>query len=227
MQKEVREALNDSLAILPGYLVLGMGFGILMDSKGFSFLHTLVMSVFIYAGSMQYVGIDLLTGSASLITAFLMTVMINIRHLFYGIGMLKEYSTIKKHRLYDIFALTDETFSVVCSKSFSQMNKDTYCFHLSLFNHLWWVTGSLTGAFLGDILPFNSTGIDFSMTALFIVVVLSQWEIGKEHLTVILSFLISFLCLFLFGKDNFLIWSMFFITFMLFILKRIRGNSDA
>ncbi|MBQ6125633.1 MAG: AzlC family ABC transporter permease [Erysipelotrichaceae bacterium] len=227
MQKETREAFKDSLVILPGYLVLGMGFGILMDSKGFSVLHTLAMSVFIYAGSMQYAGVDLLTGYASLITTFLMTVMVNIRHLFYGIGILKEYSALKKHRLYDIFALTDETFSIVCSKSLSGMNKGNYCFYLSLFNHLWWITGSLSGAILGDILPFNYTGIDFSMTALFIVIVLNQWETGKDHTAVILSFLISFLCLLLFGKNDFLIWSMVFITIMLFILKRIRRNDNA
>ncbi|MBQ6477847.1 MAG: AzlC family ABC transporter permease [Erysipelotrichaceae bacterium] len=227
MQKETKMAFKDSLTIFPGYMVLGMGFGILMDAKGFSFLHTLAMSVFIYAGSMQFAGVDLLSGSASVITTFLMTVMVNIRHLFYGIGMLKEYGTIKRHRLYDIFALTDETFSIVCSKDLSALKKETYCFHLSLFHHLWWITGSLIGAILGDVLPFNYTGIDFSMTALFIVIVLSQWETNKDHLTVVLSFLITVLCLLLFGKERFLIWSMLMITGMLFLLKRIRGNFNA
>ena len=227
MQKETRTAFKDSLTILPGYLVLGMGFGILMDARGFSFLHTMAMSVFIYAGSMQYAGVDLLAGSASLITAFLMTVMVNIRHLFYGVGMLKEYASLKKHRIYDIFALTDETFSIVCSKDLSGLNKETYCFHLSLFNHLWWAGGSLIGAILGDVLPFNYTGIDFSMTALFIVIVLSQWQTNKDHLIVILSFAITVLCLLLFGKQRFLIWSMLTITVMLFILRRIRRKSDA
>lgn len=227
MKKETGQAFRDSLAILPGYLVLGMGFGILMNSKGFSFFHTLAMSVFIYAGSMQFAGVDLLTGPASLITAFLMTVMVNIRHLFYGIGMLKEYGTIRKGRLYDIFALTDETFSIVCTRTFSHMDKDVYCFCLSLFNHLWWISGSLIGAVLGDILPFDYTGIDFSMTALFIVIVVSQWESSTDHLIVVLSFLISVACLLLFGKDDFLIWSMVLIALMLFILRRIRRRTDA
>ncbi len=227
MQKETREAFKDSLTIFPGYLVLGIGFGVLMDAKGFSFLHSAAMSLFIYAGSMQYTGVDLLSSSASLITTFLMTVMVNIRHLFYGIGMLEEFSKLKKHRSYNIFALTDETFSILCSKDLSGLDADTYCFRLSLFNHLWWISGSLIGALLGDILPFDYRGIEFSMTALFIVIVLSQSENNKDHLIVVLSFAITILCLFLFGKDRFLIWSMLLITAMLFILKRIRRNDHA
>ncbi len=227
MQKETREAFKDSLTIFPGYLVLGIGFGVLMDAKGFSFLHSAAMSLFIYAGSMQYTGVDLLSSSASLLTAFLMTVMVNIRHLFYGIGMLKEFSELKKHRFYDIFALTDETFSILCSKDLSGYDADTYCFYLSLFNHLWWISGSLIGALLGDILPFDYRGIEFSMTALFIVIVLSQSESNKDHLIVIFSFAITIFCLLVFGKERFLIWSMLLITAMLFILRRIRRNNDA
>ena len=227
MQKETREAFKDSLTIFPGYLVLGIGFGVLMDAKGFSFLHSAAMSLFIYAGSMQYTGVDLLSSSASLLTAFLMTVMVNIRHLFYGIGMLKEFSELKKHRCYDIFALTDETFSILCSKDLSGYDADTYCFCLSLFNHLWWISGSLIGALLGDILPFDYRGIEFSMTALFIVIVLSQSESNKDHLIVMLSFAITIFCLLVFGKERFLIWSMLLIAAMLFILRRIRRNNDA
>lgn len=227
MQKETREAFKDSLTIFPGYLVLGIGFGVLMDAKGFSFLHSAAMSLFIYAGSMQYTGVDLLSSSASLLTAFLMTVMVNIRHLFYGIGMLKEFSELEKHRCYDIFALTDETFSILCSKDLSGCDADTYCFYLSLFNHIWWISGSLIGALLGDILPFDYRGIEFSMTALFIVIVLSQSESNKDHLIVILSFAITIFCLLVFGKERFLIWSMPLIAAMLFILRRIRRNNDA
>ena len=225
MKKEAfKEALQDSLNILPGYIVLGIGFGVLLKARGYGFLMCLFMSGLIYAGSMQYVGIDLLSNGASLIAAFFMTIMVNIRHLFYGVGMLKEYGSLKKHRIYDIFALTDETFSIVCNK---KDRDEDYYFYLSLLNHLYWISGSLVGNVLGDIIPFNYTGIDFSMTALFIVIVISQWENSRDHLPVILSFIISVTCLIIFGSDDFLIPSMIGIVLSLFILRRIRGDNHA
>ena len=117
MKSSVKEALKDSLLIMPGYIVLGIGFGVLMIDKGFTLLHSFLMAVFIYAGSMQYVGVELLALPASYLNVFLMTLMVNIRHLFYGIGMLSRYKVLKKHKIYDIFALTDETFSIVCNKN--------------------------------------------------------------------------------------------------------------
>ena len=225
MKKEAfKEALQDSLNILPGYIVLGIGFGVLLKARGYGFAMCLFMSGLIYAGSMQYVGIDLLSNGASLIAAFFMTIMVNIRHLFYGVGMLKEYGSLKKHRIYDIFALTDETFSIVCNK---KDRDEDYYFYLSLLNHLYWISGSLVGNVLGDIIPFNYTGIDFSMTALFIVIVISQWENSRDHLPVILSFIISVTCLIIFGSDDFLIPSMIGIVLSLFILRRIRGDNHA
>ena len=223
-KKTFKEALKDSLNILPGYIVLGIGFGVLLKAKGYGFAMCLFMSGLIYAGSMQYVGIDLLSNGTSLITAFFMTIMVNIRHLFYGIGMLKEYQSLKKHRIYNIFALTDETFSIVCNKKAE--DKDYY-FFLSLLNHSYWITGSLIGNILGDILPFDYTGIDFSMTALFIVIVVSQWENSKDHLPVMLSFAVSLICLAVFGSNDFLIPSMVCIIVSLFVLRKIRGDTDA
>ena len=225
MKKETfKQALKDSLNILPGYIVLGIGFGVLLKAKGYSFLMYLFMSGLIYAGSMQYVGIDLLSTGASLITTFFMTIMVNIRHLFYGVGMLEKYQNLKRHRIYNIFALTDETFSIACSK---KVEDEEYYFFLSVLNHSYWITGSLIGNVLGDILPFNYTGIDFSMTALFIVIVISQWENSTDHLPVILSFIISIICLIVFGSDDFLIPSMIGIIIYLFVLRKIRGDDYA
>ena len=227
MNRSIREAFKDSLNIFPGYMVLGLGFGILLKAKGFGIIHCILMSVFIYAGSMQYVGIDLLASGASLITAFFMSVMVNIRHLFYGIGMLKEYQNLIRHRIYNIFALTDETFSIACSKDTTGLDKNTYYFALSLFNQFYWITGSVLGNIAGNILPFDYTGIDFSMTALFIVIVVSQWENNSDHLIVVLSFIISIVCLIIFGSSDFLLPAMIMIIVMLGILKRIRGGKDA
>lgn len=225
MKKEtLKEALKDSLNILPGYIVLGIGFGVLLKARGYGFLMCLFMSGLIYAGSMQYVGIDLLSVGASLITTFFMTIMVNIRHLFYGVGMLEKYNNLKRHKLYNIFALTDETFSIVCNR---KVEDEDYYFFLSLLDHTYWITGSLIGNVLGDILPFNYIGIDFSMTALFIVIVISQWENSKDNLPVILSFVISVICLVIFGSDDFLIPSMVGIVVSLFVLRKIRGGIDA
>ncbi len=221
MRPSIKTALRDSLVILPGYLVLGIGFGVLMDTKGFGLLHSFLMAVFIYAGSMQYVGVELLASAASYLTVFIMTIMVNIRHLFYGIGMLDKYKDLKKHKLYDIFALTDETFSIACNRKMSGLNKEDYYFYLSLFNHCYWITGCVLGSILGDVLPFDFRGIEFSMTVLFIVIVIDQWEKNKDHTPVILSFIASIACLIYFGRDNFLIPSMALIIVILFIVRKV------
>lgn len=220
MRPSIKTALRDSLVILPGYLVLGIGFGVLMDTKGFGLLHSFLMAVFIYAGSMQYVGVELLASAASYLTVFIMTIMVNIRHLFYGIGMLDKYKDLKKHKLYDIFALTDETFSIACNRNMSGLNKEDYYFYLSLFNYCYWIAGCVLGSILGDVLPFDFRGIEFSMTVLFIVVVIDQWEKNKDHTPVILSFIASIVCLIYFGRDNFLIPSMALIIVILFIMRK-------
>ena len=224
--RSIKEAIKDSLKILPGYLVLGIGFGVLLKTKGYGLMHAFAMSVFIYAGSMQYAAVDLLASGASLISCFLMSIMVNIRHLFYGVGMLERYRNIRRHRIYDIFALTDETFSLVCSKDTEDLDPDRYYFCLSLLNHIYWIAGSLIGSLFGDVLPFNSEGIGFSMTALFLTIVVGQWESTKDHLPVLLSFVISILCLVLFGREGFLLPAMVGIVLMSWILKKIRGGQE-
>ena len=224
MKEYFKEALKDSLTIFPGYMILGMGFGILLKAKGYGFLACGLMSVFIYAGSMQYVGIDLISTGASIITTFFVTIVVNIRHLFYGIGMLERYQKLKSFKIYDIFALTDETFSIVCNK---KDKEDDYYFYISVLNQSYWVIGSLIGNILGNIIPFDYTGIDFSMTALFVVIVISKWESDSDHLPVIMSFIISVICLFIFGSNNFLLPSMIGIVVFLFILRRYRGDTNA
>ena len=224
MKENFKEALKDSLTIFPGYMILGMGLGILLKAKGYGFLACGLMSVFIYAGSMQYVGIDLISTGASIITTFFVTIIVNIRHLFYGIGMLERYQKLKCFKIYDIFALTDETFSIVCNK---KDKEDDYYFYISVLNQSYWVIGSLIGNILGNIIPFDYTGIDFSMTALFVVIVISKWESDSDHLPVIMSFIISVICLFIFGSNNFLLPSMIGIVVFLFILRRYRGDTNA
>ena len=219
-QATLKYAFQASLPIMAGYVVLGMGFGILMESKGYAWWWTALMSATIYAGSMQYVAIDLLTGGATLIASALMTLLVNIRHLFYGITMLEDYKDAGARKPYLIFALTDETFSLVCSPKLPEnVNHRDYYFFVSLFNHCYWISGSVLGALIGSAITFNTAGIDFAMTALFVVIFVEQWESTRQHLPAITGVLCTVVSLLIFGADDFLIPAMIAITAAL-ILER-------
>lgn len=230
MKKIAKQAFIDTIPVLTGYLVLGIGFGIIMKTNGYGILLSFVMSLFIYAGSMQYVAIGLLAGGASLITIALTTLMVNARHLFYGISMLNKYKNIGKRKPYLIFALTDETYSLVCIDHPEMAEKETadYFFLVSILNHSYWVFGSVIGAVLGSIIPFNSEGIDFALTALFLTVFLEQWLTSKKHTPALIGVGVSVLCIVIFGSDKFLIPTMLIIALLLCLYKEksIDSSSD-
>lgn len=205
---------------MAGYIVLGIGFGILMRNAGYGVLWAAAMSIFIYAGSMQYVGIGLISGGASLLTAAFTTVMVNARHLFYSISMIGKYKNAGKYKPYMIFALTDETYSLLCDgKSPAGADPALYRFFVSLFNHCYWILGSIMGNLLGAVLPFSTKGIEFSMTALFIASFTEQWITRKDHLPAVTGLLGTLLCLVIFGRENFLIPAMLLITLVLTLLR--------
>lgn len=226
LRATVKYAFVRSLPIMAGYLALGMGFGILLETNGYGVWWAFFMSLFIYAGSMQYVAIDLLAGGASLLSAALMTVMVNARHLFYGVSMIERYRNTGKAKPYLIFGLTDETYSLVCSGEVPQgVQKNGYFFLVSLFNQCYWITGSLIGALIGSLITFDTSGIDFVMTALFVVVFVEQWRSCKDHRSALIGVGASVLCLVIFGVDIFIIPSMIVITVLLTVLrKRLEGN---
>lgn len=212
---------------MAGYLVLGMGFGILLEANGYSAVWAFFMSVFIYAGSMQYVAVDLLAGGASLLSAALMTLMVNARHLFYGISMIDRYKDMGAKKPYLVFALTDETYSLVCSGEVPPgVDRKKYFFWVSLMNQSYWIIGSTAGALIGSFLSFNTKGIDFSMTALFIVVFIEQWKGTRNHLSALLGVGASVMCLLLFGADRFLIPSMIVIMVVLAVLRKIPDKKE-
>ena len=218
--KTFKYAFVRSLPIMAGYIVLGLGFGVLLQSKGYGVGWALAMGGLIYAGSMQYVAIDLLAGGASLISAALMTLMVNARHLFYGISMLERYKDTGAAKPYLIFALTDETYSVVCSGDVPDgVDRKKYYFWVSLLDQFYWVVGCVVGALLGSVLPFDTTGIDFSMTALFLVVMVEQWRSTRDHTPALVGLGVSLVCLLIFGSSNFLIPSMIGITAALTLLR--------
>ena len=217
MTQLLKRALKDTVPVLTGYLVLGFGFGIIMKANGFGIALTAAMSLLIYAGSMQYAAIGLMTGGASLLTVELTTLMVNARHLFYGISMLEKYRDVGKRKPYLIFGLTDETYSLVCTDPVGidpEARRDYYLL-VTLLNHLYWVGGSVLGAVAGTVLQFNSEGIDFALTALFLVVFLEQWLTTEKHGPALIGVGASVVSLLLFGADSFLIPAMIGIGVML------------
>ncbi|MDO5326615.1 MAG: AzlC family ABC transporter permease [Clostridia bacterium] len=210
-----------SVPVMAGYIVLGTGFGILMRNAGYGVLWAFSMSALIYAGSMQFVGVGLLTGGASILTAIFTTIMVNARHLFYSISMIDLYKDAGKHKPYMIFALTDETYSLLCDGKIPDgVEANRYRFLVSLFNHSYWIMGSVMGNLLGAVLPFSTAGIEFSMTALFIASFTEQWLTAKDHIPALAGLLSTLLCLILFGKETFLIPAMLLITCLLTLLRR-------
>lgn len=219
----IKRALRDTVPVLVGYVVLGTGFGLLLGSKGLGVGWAFAMSLFIYAGSMQFAAIGLMTGGASLLTVALTTLMVNARHLFYGISMVDKYKDAGKAKPYLIFALTDETYSLVVSEKTAEIpakDRRKYFFLVSLFDQIYWVSGSLIGGLLGSLLHFNTDGLDFALTALFLTIFVDQWKAAKSHLPALIGLIVSVLSLLIFGADSFLIPAMFGISAALLFMKK-------
>ena len=191
-----------------------------MVSGGFSPLWALLMSACIYAGSMQFVAVDLLAGPFAPLTAALVTLMVNARHIFYGLSMLERFKICGKLKPYMMFSLSDETYSLLCSaKPPEGMDKKWFMFFIALMDQLYWIAGTATGALAGSLISFDSTGIDFAMTALFIVIFVEQWESTKDHIPAILGLAGTLLCLVIFGPDWFIIAAMAGIFVSLTLLR--------
>ncbi len=224
-KKLLKRVFVKTLPVMTGYLVLGIGFGILFEGHGYGIWWSLAMAVFIYAGSMQYVAINLITGGASLITTALTTLMVNARHLFYGISMLEKYKNKGKAKPYLIFALTDETYSLLCGEDYpEETDPKRYQLAVSAFNHVYWILGCAAGSLIGSAVTFNTAGIDFCMTALFVTIFVEQWLTAKNHLPALIGLASSIACLLIFSADAFLIPSMLLISALLLVFKRRIDN---
>jgi 4-azaleucine resistance transporter AzlC len=224
----LRAAFPHTIPVLTGYLVLGAAYGILMDSKGFGLFWILLASVFIYAGSMQFVAVALLAAGFDPVGAFLMTLAVNARHIFYGISMLKQYRGLGNIKPYLIFSLTDETFSIVCSAKVPEnVDRKWFYFFVSLLDQSYWVIGSLIGGILGSMLSFNTKGIDFVLTALFVVIMINQWQSTKNHLPAIIGVISAIICRLVFGAGGFIIPAMILIIILVTALKKPIETADA
>ena len=223
----VKTAFVKSLPVMAGYIVLGIGFGILLGEAGLGPMWALLFSLFVFAGSMQFVGVSLISGGASVLVTALTTLMVNARHIFYSVSMYGVYKDAGRKKPALIFTLTDETYSLLCDgKTPEGEDPHTWRLLVSLFNYGYWVLGSFLGGLLGQIIPFDTTGIDFSMTALFVTVFVEQWTSTKEHRPALLGVGATVLCLVLFGQEIFLIPSMAVITLMLAALRpKLEGGA--
>lgn len=210
-------AFPRTLPVMAGYLFLGLAWGIVLREKGFGPEWALLIGAAVYAGSMQFAMLGLMTAPFSPVTTVMMTLLVNARHLFYGLTMLEPYGKVKRGKPYLIFSLTDETFSLVCGAPIPRdVTAEDYYLAVSALDQLYWVAGSVAGALLGQILPWDLTGIDFAMTALFTVIVVEQWEAAdksglpwlRAHLPALAGFLLTLVSLLLVGSERFLLLSM-------------------
>ena len=219
--QELRFAFIQTIPVMLGYLFLGIAFGLMIQNAGYSFWWAFLASVFIYAGSMQFVLVTLLTSGASMFYAAVMTLFINGRHLFYGISFIEKFRKMGKSYPYMVFSLTDETYSVLCSLKVPEgMNEKRVSLLISIMDHLYWIIGSVLGGMLGQFIQFDTTGIDFSMTALFVVIVINQWLESKEHRPALIGAVLGIMCLLLFGPDKFLLPALSFTALVLLGVKK-------
>ncbi len=205
MKKTFKYAFIQTLPVLFGYLFMGFAFGILFEKAGYNFIWAFFVSLICYAGSMQFVLITLLTGGASAIHSAFMTLMINFRHIFYGLSLIERFKEAGKTKFYLIHALTDETYSLLCLvKPKEGMQDKKLMLYISILDHVYWIIGCVLGALVGQIISFDTTGIDFAMTALFVVILVEQWKESKQHLPAIIGGGCAIISLLVFGSDNFL-----------------------
>lgn len=221
LKKAFKAAFPHTIPIMTGFLFLGMTYGIYMNVSGFSFLYPMLMSMTIFAGSMEFVTVNMLLGAFHPLEALTMTLMINARHLFYGISMLDKYKGTGLKKLYLIFGMCDESFSINYTADIPKdVDKGWFMTWVTLLNHSYWVLGATLGGIFGSFIHFNTEGIEFVMTALFVVIFLEQWLKEKNHVNAITGLMISVLCLVLFGRDNFIIPSMLGILGVLTLLRK-------
>lgn len=214
-------AFPKTIPIMMGFLFLGMSYGIYMKVSGFSFVYPLCMSMVIFGGSLEFVAVTMLLGSFAPAQTFLMALMIQARHLFYGIALLEKYKGTGWKKPYLIFGMCDESFSINCSTEVpEQADKGWFYFFVTILNQLYWVFGATLGGLLGSFITFDMEGLDFVMTAMFVVIFLEQWLKEKKYYTALIGVLVSAVCLLLFGAESFLIPTMLCILCFLTVFRK-------
>lgn len=216
-----KTAFPYTIPVLTGYLFIGIAFGVMFAEKGYSFLWAILMSTLVYAGSGQYLAVNFFVPGFSFIQAVFLTLMVNIRHVFYGISLLEKFNRFGKKRWYLVFGLTDETYSLLCTTNIPEdVDDEKFLLAITLLNQSYWIIGSAIGGIAGTVIPFDSTGSDFAMTALFVVIFLEQWFQKKNRIPAVIGVVVSFICLQIFGADHFVLPSMLIIIGVLFMSRK-------
>lgn len=226
MKKAFKAAFPHTIPIFAGFWFLGMTYGIYMNVSGFSFWYPMLMSLTIFAGSMEFVAVNLLLGAFNPLQAFAMTLMINARHLFYGISMLDKYRGMGWKKFYLIFGMCDESFSINYTAEIPEdTDRGWFMFFVTLLNQFYWFFGATLGGIFGSLIHFSTEGLDFVMTAMFVVIFLEQWLKEKNHVSAVMGVVLSLLCLAVLGADDFMIPSMLAIFVALTLMRgRLEGG---
>lgn len=220
--KALKAAFPCTIPVLTGYLFIGIAFGVMFQEKGYNFLWAALMSILVYAGSGQYLAVNFFVPGVGFLQVIFMTFMVNVRHIFYGLSLLDKFNDMGKKRWYMIFSLTDETYSLLCStKVPTGVNQKKFLFYIAILNQGYWIIGSVIGALAGALIPLNTTGIEFSMTALFVVIFIEQWYEIKNRIPAMIGVFASFVCLQIFGMGNFILPSMLIIMIILLAFKKV------
>lgn len=219
--KAAKQAFPFTIPIFAGFWFLGLTYGIYMNVSGFSFVYPMLMSITIFGGSLEFLAVEMLLSAFAPLQTLIMTLMIQARHLFYGIAMLDKYKGIGWKRFYIIFGMCDESFSINYAAQIPEgVDKGWFMFFVTLFNHFYWFSGSTLGGILGSLISFNTEGLDFVMTAMFVVIFLDQWLKEKKHYTAVVGVGVSVLCLVIFGADSFMVPTMVCILCFLTVFRK-------
>ena len=217
----LKAAFPYTIPIFAGFWFLALAYGVNMRVAGFSFVYPMAMSIIIFGGSLEFVAVSMLLSPYAPLQTFLMTLMIQARHLFYGISMLDKYKHVGAKKLYLIYAMCDETFSVNYTANIPDgVDRGWFYFFVSLLDQIYWVSGATVGGLLGGLIRFDTTGLDFVMTAMFVVIFMEQWMKEKRHFSELIGFVSAVLCLLLFGADSFMIPTMVCILAALSFLRK-------
>ena len=220
-RKAFKAAFPHTIPIFAGFWFLGMAYGIYMNASGFSFVYPMLMSLLIYGGSLEFVAVEMLLSPFAPLQVIIMTLLIQARHLFYGISMLDKFKGTGWKKFYLIFGMCDETFSVNYTAEIPEdVDKGWFMFFVTLLDRIYWVSGATLGGLIGSLLTFDTTGINFVMTAMFVVIFLEQWLKDKNHTPAMIGLAASVLCLIVFGADSFMIPTMVLILLALAVLRK-------
>lgn len=216
-----KTAFPHTIPIFTGFCFLGMTYGIYMNASGFSFFYPLMMSMLIYGGSLEFVAVEMLLSPFAPVQVFIMAFLIQARHLFYGLSMLEKFKGLGWKKFYLIFGMCDETFSINCSAEIPEgVDRGWFFFFVTLLDQIYWVFGATLGGLIGSLLTFDTTGINFVMTSMFVVIFLEQWLKEKNHVSAIIGLSVSALCLFGFGANTFMIPTMITIIILLAVFRK-------